>query len=182
MRYPACLQLPYVENTFLGVPISQTWNDLALWEAFLDDHPIASLLELGTWKGGMALFLGHQGKQRGFHVHTVDCHSAWLECGKELESLSVGVHTVDVFSNEGARRVDSILREMPRPRLLFCDNGNKALEWATFVPKLEPGDYVVVHDWMTEFRPEHCIPLAEPIWHDWCDEAKSMTRFFRAGA
>lgn len=180
MEYPACLVKPYVGNTFLGVPISQTWNDLALWEAFLDEHTVKGILELGTWKGGMALFLGHQACKRGIHMETVDCNEGWLECRGDLEALGVAIHLLDVFSPEGAASVRLILRDLPRPCLLFCDNGNKPLEWATFAPCLEAGDFAAVHDWLTEFHPDNCRPELEPVWHDRCEEAQSMTRFFRS--
>ena len=52
--------------------MAQTRNDLALWEAFLRRHRVGSIIELGTWEGGMSLYLAHQCKYRGGQFVTVD--------------------------------------------------------------------------------------------------------------
>ena len=37
--------------------------------------------------------------------------------------------------------------------LVFCDNGNKPVEFNSIIPYLEKGDIIAVHDWGTEFNP-----------------------------
>lgn len=37
--------------------------------------------------------------------------------------------------------------------LVFCDNGNKPVEFNSIIPYLERGDIIAVHDWGTEFNP-----------------------------
>lgn len=178
MRYPDCLTSPVAESTCFGFGISQTWQDLALWEAFLNVHRPASILELGTWRGGMAHFLSLQMKFRGGVFHTVDCTDGFLDCRAQIEDAGGVFHQIDIFSDDGRERIREMIGSLPKPLLLFCDDGNKPLEWATFVPHLSSGDYAAVHDWLTEFHPENCVPELAPIWHDECASVSSMTRFF----
>jgi cephalosporin hydroxylase len=178
MNFPACLTLPNAENLFLGVPLAQTWQDLALWEAFLERYPCASILELGTWRGGMALFLALQARWRGAEFATLDLHQGGLVGRERLEETGARVLEADLFSFEGQAVVQRLVRELPKPLLLFCDDGDKPREWRTFVPLLSPGDRVAVHDWDAEFRLEDCDPPLPMVLPGECESVRSLTRFF----
>ena len=56
-----------------------------------------------------------------------------------------------------AEEVRDLISQAPRPFVLFCDDGNKPLEVATFAPALRTGDVLAVHDLGTEIF-EHDIP------------------------
>lgn len=178
MRFPDCLRSPVAENTYLGYPISQTWTDLALWESFLSQHHVGSILELGTWRGGMALYLAHQALARGARFITVDRDEGQVACLAQIQEAGGEFRALDLFSLEGEREVTEMIRAMPRPRLLLCDDGDKPREWRTFVPLLSEGDFVAVHDWGTEFVNEHLQPSLEMLFAAPCEGTASMTRNF----
>lgn len=179
MNFPACLTSPVAENTFAGSPISQAWNDLALWETVLSSYPPRSVVELGTWGGGMAIFLAAQGLARGFEVVTIDRDLGQLQRPDVLERLGARAVGLDVFSDEGREAVLEMIRSLPKPLLLFCDNGNKPAEFRSFVPHLSKGDLVAVHDWVTEFHESDLAPPLPFLMRDQCEASASMTRFFR---
>ena len=65
-----------------------------------------------------------------------------------------------------------------KPLILFCDNGNKKREFREFVPFLKSGDFVVVHDWGSEFLQKDVIYWVNDLLGDVCDKFGSRTRFF----
>lgn len=178
MEYPACLTRPNVQCTFAGAGMAQTWNDLALWEAFLDRHRIASFVELGTWRGGMAVFLAVQCRARGIRFVSVDWDTGQIQRPDLLQDLAAEVLAVDLHSGEGAVRMKDILAALPRPLLLFCDDGDKRLEVSTFGPCLQSGDLLAVHDWLAEIGPEDVPGEYLPVMVGECEATRSLTRFF----
>lgn len=172
----------WTTTTFLSVRACQYWADIASWERFLNAHPAASVVELGTWTGGFSLFLLLQCLQRGMQFRTVDtAHVSATETviGKLLD-LKSHCLTMDILGDDGAN-VASVLARMPRPLVLFCDNGLKSKEFRTLVPHLHPGDFAVVHDWQTEFGEGDVDPVRELVevlpFND--ELGKTMTRFWR---
>ena len=93
-------------------------------------------------------------------------------------------HVVDLFSEQGKKKVTSLLQTSLHPLLLFCDDGDKPLEFAAFVPHLRPGDHVGVHDWGLEFFLKDTVPLEgminlEPWRFALADEMGGSTRIWR---
>jgi cephalosporin hydroxylase len=178
MEFPACLTRPNVGNSFAGFPAAQNWNDLALWEAFLGRYPVASVLELGTWKGGMALFLALQCRARGAAFVTVDRDLGQVEPTELLAYLGAEVLALDLHGGDGEDGVRAILHRLPKPTLLFCDDGDKRMEWRRFVPLLSPGDFAAVHDWDSEFGDADLEPRLPYLVREACEAVASLTRFF----
>lgn len=179
MRFPDCMRLPNAENTFAGFPIAQTWTDLALWEEFLNRHPVASLVELGTWQGGMAAFLALQARARGIQFTTIDHQSGQMRSSELVNFLGASSLVRDIFEPGFMR---TVLDLAPTPRLLFCDNGNKRRELSEIAPLLGPGDYVAVHDWHSEAGPEDIPATWFAIFEAECEKVSSLTRYFRLPA
>jgi hypothetical protein len=73
------------------------------------------------------------------------------------------------------------IASLPKPLVLFCDNGDKPREWQLYVPLLSTGDFAAIHDWGTEFHEHNLIPSPEPFMQAECESISSMTRFFLLG-
>ena len=174
MRFPDSLTLPSAENTFLGAPLAQSWSDLCLWEHFLNVYMIRSLIELGTWRGGMAIYLSLQGATRGFNVTTIDSRPTF-QVRAFTERFGAVSLEHDVFDLSFMQNLIDVSR---RPRMLFCDNGNKPREVREIAPLLERGDFVAVHDWNTEVGSQDIPPAFEPVLLNECEATQSLTRFF----
>ena len=170
-------------TTFFGVRAIQHWSDVVLWELFFNEHPdIKTVIELGSGGHGMSIIFALHGVTRGFQLYTFDRRRYdsldWpLPKMLGLEKTS---YVVDLFSEQGKKKVTDLLSK--HPLLLFCDDGDKPLEFAAFVPHLRVGDYVGVHDWEVEFFLKDAqvdgVHL-EPWRFDLADEMGGSTRIWR---
>lgn len=153
-----------------GYPMAQHWGDLVVWEAVLNAHPpYRAIFELGTWQGGFSWFLWMQANARSIPFHTFDA----IRPDRDVPSFE----RLDVFLD-----IDQIAQRMraSEPIVLFCDNGNKPREVREYAPRLShPDTLIAVHDWGTEMLPTDVPEGVEEVYGDYCDEMRSITRFFR---
>ena len=177
MQFPECLAKAHFNTTFAGVDISQTWQDLALWEEFFNQTEVKSVVELGTFRGGMTMFFALQSKVRGFNVTSID-HVDQGAPIDQLKNLGVTLLTLDLLSDATAEPIQTLIDGLPKPTVLFIDNGNKPREWQLYVPLLQTGDYAAVHDWGTEFHEHNLTPHATQFLKSESESFESMTRFF----
>ena len=85
---------------------------------------------------------------------------------------------MDLLSDATVEPMRELIESLPKPLVLFCDNGNRPLEWNRFVPLLSTGDFAAVHDWGTEFHESNLDPYPTPFMQEECEITQSMTRFF----
>lgn len=169
-------------SSFAGVHLVQAWQDLMLWERFLHQYPPKFILEIGTFDGGLAVYLAIQARSLGAKFITVDFmdyayhdHPLWSQMG-----MDQCFWQVDVWSPDFSNRLDSLLAsEENHPFLLLCDGGNKPKEMQTFTPRLKPGDMAAVHDWGNEITDLDLpgLPITKLLEQE-CADLKSLTRFF----
>ena len=142
--------------TFLGTNCSQTWADFQMWEKLLNAHPeLRSIVELGSGEAGFSAYLAIQAKARGLKFATFD--KVRMDGHKQP-----GFELLDVFEEP-----ERVVARLYSPAVLFCDNGDKPREVATFAPLLQPGDLLVVHDFGTEFWPRHIPDTLKRIHREW---------------
>lgn len=163
----------------------QYWSDLLLWEYILNDRPdVKALIELGTWEGGMSLYLLAQCIERGLPFLTID-HTP--PAGLHTSPLAIQLQLAEHFWQQdlleaGVDQVRQTIAGSPHPLILLCDNGNKPRELELYVPGLAPGDLIAVHDWGTETNPPDLAPvqtLVEPIYEEWQARVGSATMWLR---
>ena len=139
-------------SMFMGEDMAQGWPDLLIWEAFFNSYPIKTFIELGTGHGGLALFFALQCYQRGISFDTFDNVNSFK--GNDALPVLIGLkenfHHVDIFK-EGAGIISNLITAGPHPVAIFFDDGDKPREWRTFAPLTSKGDFLIVHDWGTEF-------------------------------
>lgn len=141
-------------TTFLGLRMDQEWIDIHIWEKFFETCPIKTFVELGTGVGGLSTYFALQCYQRGIKFHTFD-NQAWIDFSRPIQSfldMKLSFHNVDTFEL-GGQNVKEILAVVEHPLAIFFDDGDKPREWKLFSPLTEKGDYLIVHDWETEFFP-----------------------------
>ena len=120
---------------------AQAHEDLRAWEEIIHDVEPRAVLELGTATGAFSKWLDE--RVGWFRTVDVDAPAAVIP----------GFVQLDVWSNPDT--VHELIAEAPRPFVLYCDDGDKAREVATFAPSLRAGDLLAVHDFGTEIFPKH---------------------------
>lgn len=85
---------------------------------------------------------------------------------------------MDIFAEKDF--VEDVISRVPKPLLLFCDNGDKPREFKEFVPCLEKDDYIAVHDWPSEISKKDVEGYSiRSVMEAECVAWKSYTRFWR---
>lgn len=165
--------------TLFGVTIQQAWQDLWLWEKLLNEYSVKTIVEIGTKHGGLSNFLQCQAIQRKLGFATFDIQPF------ESNPLATHLGLMDnfmlgnVFDN-GSAVIKALLKTCAHPIVLFCDGGDKRMEFDRLVPELLPGDIVGAHDWGMEFFEEDVChtELVTPILWNECEALDSWTRFW----
>lgn len=146
------------------------------------------VVELGTSLGGMSAFFADVIAPWGGVVHTFD-HVRQPELD-DLEAEygeRIVLHQADVLAGH-----PGVVQLVAQPgALLYCDNGDKERELATYAPRLAVGGFLGTHDYGTELDPERTEALVasfgyKPHRHDEfaamahpVDYPHSLTRFWR---
>ena len=115
--------LSWMNTTFGGVPIQQTWSALFMLGKLIEEEEIKIILELGTGKGGLTKFFMNYAP-----TYTYD------------------LPLYDVFSEKAKKEIKHILK-WNKNALVFCDDGDKPRELMTYAPMLKVGDHILVHDY-----------------------------------
>lgn len=127
-------------------PIRQTWYDLFFINELITNIQFDHFIELGTYQGGLTVFLGLHALSQGVNVITFDIrqepgNKGWM-CFKFI--LPITFYQLNVFSEEVLKIVD---KKMKTGRsLLILDGGDKPKDFITYAPLLRGGDVVLIHD------------------------------------
>lgn len=174
-------------STFCGLVMRQYWADLPVWENFLNAHPdIRAIWELGTYHCGMSVYLKLQCAARGIQFWTMDRIRPPEMDHRVAQFMQMEQSFLhgDIWE-DGMHHMRALnATAEAHPLLLYADGGDKPREVATFTPLLQPGDYVAVHDYSTEFKLEDEEPVAHLVERVWWEECEApprpcLTRFWR---
>lgn len=167
-----------LSSTLFGIPITQLWTDLMLWERFLNAYHPAHLIELGTGRGGLSLFLALEARARSITFATVDTHN-WTTIAGPLWDITAARYVQGDAIQSGRALVEEA-HAAGGAVCVMCDNGNKPLEFKELSVHLKPGDYIAVHDWGNEFMPGDTAGLPVVMLDAAiCEAARSITRWFK---
>ena len=151
----------YSKDIF-GVSTMQSWDDLFFLNEVLNNPTtkLNTIIELGTFRGGLAVFFGLHAFSRGIECITFDIRpepEGLFQRYREL--LPITFHSMDVFSEE-AKSIVSEKAEKGRI-FLFCDGGEKPMDFATYAPLMRDWDFIFVHDKGREIHQHEVDPIAE---------------------
>jgi len=128
----------------------------------------------------MAIFLALQSGARQIHFVTMDANIEQIENPQFLKALGATVVRANLFEESAVVAMGELLEQLPKPVLLFCDNGNKREEVRCFAPLLQAGDYLAVHDWGSEISAADIPPNMNLVWPE-PPEASRLKRWFAVG-
>ena len=158
--------------SFGGVPFQRKWVDVWSMEEFLVQAWPRMVVELGTGTGSFSTYLASYCAFHGCAFHTFDLHGKSQHphvrqhpgCVDAIRKLGGVVHDCDVFDASTQATIRTLLGS-DAPAFLYCDNGNKPREVATYSPMLRPGDFLGVHDFGSEIVEEDLPQEAFVPWN-----------------
>lgn len=172
----------YFGAYLFGIPMLQNWADMRVWERILNEHPeVHTVIELGTYRGGFAMFLLLQAMQRNMKFCTCDIENQFA---LHLPVLPLEKYFLegDIFGDGKEAVLELLADDALHPILLFCDDGDKRREFKEFVPYLRSGDIAAVHDWNGEIWYEDVEPQLgrlTPLLAGMCHALRSPSRFWK---
>lgn len=140
---------------FAGIPECSCKYQQHIISQVLRCNDVEVIVELGTFKGALALYLGVCGLVKGIPVYTFDRDTDLsIPAQPAMNRMEVIWQQTDYLTDAGIADVMCAIAN--RRVYLICDgdNANKATEFNTFVPLLKKGSVVSVHDWHAEVHPE----------------------------
>lgn len=112
---------------------------------------VHSIVELGTYRGALTMYLGLWGLRLGIPVHTFDYEPALsAPVHHVFEKLGVITHWCDMYTEEGIAEVMKAVGD--KPTYLICDGGDKPKEFDLFGQLIPVGSMMSAHDWGTEIK------------------------------
>jgi cephalosporin hydroxylase len=131
---------------YRGVPLQKNPFDLALYSLLLDQTRPRTLIEIGSYKGGSAIWFADQASLLGLDLRVLSI---------DLEVPATGANPSVSFLPGDARELGSVLppslmNALQRPLMVVEDSSHLAgtttavLEF--FDPWLRPGEYIVIED------------------------------------
>lgn len=154
---------PNTYNSLYGLAMQQSWQDLVLWEWFLNRVRVKSIVELGTGNAAFSCFLQTQCISRGLQFATVDIHKPDQRQLHRVLGIPRVFIEIDLLGPGAISMVERLLNGLPRPVVLYCDNGDKPHEVAVFSNLLKKRDYLGVHDYGIEFHDHHLDPIKDRV-------------------
>jgi cephalosporin hydroxylase len=140
------IQAAHLGYRYRGVPLLKSPFDLALYAMLLWENKPRTIIELGAYAGGSALWLADQVRAFGLDTHILSC---------DIESTPAISDPRITFRKADALRLsDSLSSEtiagLPRPLLVIEDaDHRRATTLAVlrhFSPLMRQGEYMVVED------------------------------------
>jgi len=140
-----------MHTSFIGIKAAQTREDFELWERFLTPRIFARIIEIGTYKWGLALFFFLWCKTKRANFYTYDIK--FFPASGVVRRLGVTLcfKKANIFQKDVADEIADHIKQ-PGMSIVMCDGGNKLRELTTFSRYLKDGDYIAVHDWGTEVQ------------------------------
>lgn len=128
-----------------GAQACQNRTSLSFLSRLLEDERPVSIIEIGTYTGGLTTLFGLYGLLHDAQVYTFDIEDKVpLNAKRAHLALGVKSFTLDCFSPEAETAIRAAIAR--GKCFLFCDGGDKAREFNHFADLIKPGDWLFAHD------------------------------------
>jgi len=174
--------------TYKDIPLQQNPNFDPVFKKFLTQQNFTHIFEVGTGKGGFTLFLRdilpnakiltydveyrltyETLKQNNIDIRLGNIfdeninNTDWDICYKQIEADTVNNSPAPKLIDEYAIQ---FLKE-PGKKLILCDGGHKVGEFNCLASLLNPGDFIMAHDYADTYD-RYSTFLKGTYW-DWCE-------------
>ena len=152
-------------TTFFGTDMSQVENAPIVLNRFLNIVKPETIIEIGTFKGGLSVLFSLYtiANNKRFVTYDIKDHIVNKEV---FLKLSIDLRISDVFKESVISEITSLIRSAG-VTVLFCDGGNKIREFNLFGKVLKQGDYILAHDYAKD-KQFFNSQIKENVWN-WCE-------------
>ena len=140
------------DRMFIGFPMSQAPTAIAAFNFFFSNESFDTIIELGSGRGGLSLFLAVVAFLTDGNFRTFDIKDN-PRLDSRLKSLGFKYEKLNVLNNAGINELKGTIRNGGRT-LFMCDNGNKIKEVNTYSKFLKENDVIMAHDYFRR-RKDH---------------------------
>ncbi len=152
-----------------GVHIAQIPETLLVFNEFLQQETFDRVVEIGTSRGGLSIFLSLVCFMYEMEFYTFDIEDRHqVRVGQLLRRLGSRYKRLNVFRDKGTAEIRSLI-ELEGRTLLLCDGGDKKREIQIFSPFLKVGDVIMGHDYFhsqKHFKQQDRWISCELTWDD----------------
>jgi len=182
-NYPPMVDM-YKQKIF-GREMGQTFTALYVFEWILNLYPLDCILEIGTGRGGLTMFLQLQANIRHLDFITFDARNRLNEIVNnshfnppDRSVIPLNYKKANVFDEKTMEEIKEIAKS--NRVILYCDNGNKPKEVRTYAPLLQPGSIIGCHDWTGQFGVDDLMKELnyQSIFDDFCTKNKTRQKFW----
>jgi len=153
MRFHEVEVAARAHRRLLGHNISQAPEFMMVFNEIFNREQFARVIEIGTFHGGLSLFLAFCCLVKNMKFFTFDIRmNGKTAVYNKIRKLGGKFEKANVFQTDKIKQL--ILA--PGRVMLLCDGGNKPKEIRTFAPFLKQGDVIMGHDYFdTQQNFEH---------------------------
>jgi hypothetical protein len=144
-------------TVFLGRVMQHNYWLYYVIDDILRSNKVKSIVEIGTGSGALTSVFGLWGIIQELRVLSIDNQDVGTY-KNVLKYIKVKLLIADEFLESTKDKILEFVNN--EPTYLYCDGGDKKIEFNTFVPLLPRGSIVSVHDWGNECKLENIIEVA----------------------
>lgn len=133
---------------YKGVRTKQSSDIFFTVPTLLEQAKPARIMEIGTFAGGFSLFVTLRAPEAEYVGYEIDRGCLHESVGH------LNIKVMDFFED-----LDFIEQYVQGEgtTIVFCDGGNKTLEFAMIAPMLKPGDIILTHDYLDDTKHDNRV-------------------------
>jgi len=161
-----------INRRFMGAGMSQSYASIYWQEHYYEGNKFEYVAELGSQKGCLSTYFANMAAiTEAFFFDTFEINPKqdwynrsnegaghWFDKLSEISPFINSFHQ-NVFDTSSINGIKENIDKFKT--FIFCDGGNKALEFSTFAPLLKKGDCIAVHDWGHEIGSRDTDPVCK---------------------
>jgi len=161
-------------NYYKGILVQQHFNFKGAFAKLFEQEKPKRMLEIGTGRGGLTLFLKEMAAQIGmedFQIRTYDTLD--ITTHKEIAKFGISVDKTNLFNHSYTKlEKPELIKDFIQQdglTLVLCDGGNKKVELSEISDLIKVGDIIMCHDYVCDKKTfEEKFNERIWNWHEVC--------------
>jgi 2-polyprenyl-3-methyl-5-hydroxy-6-metoxy-1,4-benzoquinol methylase len=159
------------DRTFVAAQVPKAFEVI---EELIQEVKPEKILEIGTAEGGLTSFINYVGKMSNQKFKMISTDIIERPQYQDIRNEDVTLLVEDIFDWNSETVKNQLVLEFlsgPSRKIIFCDGGNKAREFRILSKYLNPGDFILAHDYIDNKENFH-TNFFDKIWN-WMEISES---------